>query len=70
MVKKETSIERLLHRIEGHFEEPRERTRTREEEVQTYGGKLWAEAAEREKLLVQAISDEETSERSLEDICK
>ena len=60
----------MLNRTEGHFEESRERTRIREEEVQTYRGKLWAEAAEREKLLIQAISNEETSERSLEDICK
>src|SRR3712207_7953026 len=51
--KRESSIERLLHRLEGHIEEERERIRVREEEVQAYRGELWAEAAEREKLLVR-----------------
>jgi len=68
--KRESSIERLLHRLEGHIEEERERIRVREEEVQAYRGELWAEAAEREKLLVRVVSEEETSERSLEEICK
>ena len=70
MDKRESSIERLLHRLEGHIEEERERIRVREEEVQAYRGELWAEAAEREKLLVRVVSEEETSERSLEEICK
>ncbi len=34
MDKRESSIERLLHRLEGHIEEERERIRVREEEVQ------------------------------------
>ncbi len=70
MGKTVTSIERLLHRIEGHTWEERESTRVREEEVQAYRGKLQAEEAEREKLLVQVGSDEETAQRSLEEICK
>jgi hypothetical protein len=68
--KKETSTERLLHKIEGHVEDWRESTRVREEEVQAYRGKLWAEVAEQERLLVRAVSDEEASERSLEEVCK
>ena len=43
---------------------------TREGEAQAYRDKLWAEAAEREKLLVRVVSDEEASERSVEEVCK
>jgi hypothetical protein len=68
--KREGFIERVLHRIERYIEEADERMRTREEEFEHYRETLWAEAAERERLLVRAVSEEEARERSLEEVAK
>ena len=67
---REGFIQRVLHRIERHVEEADERIRVREEEVEHYRETLWAEATERERLLVRVVSEEETRERSLEDVAK
>ncbi len=63
-------IERILHRIEDHVEEWRDRGRTRETELASHREKLWAEAAERQKLLAEAVADEETERASLEEMTK
>ena len=68
--KREGFIERVLHRIERYIEEADERIRGREEEFEHYRETLWAEAAERERLLVRAVSEEEARERSLEEVAK
>ncbi len=70
MDKREGFIERVLHKIERYVEEADERIRAREEELGHYRERLWAEAAERERLLVQTLNEEETRERSLEELAK
>jgi hypothetical protein len=70
MDKREGFIERVLHRIERHVEEADERRRVREEEIEHYRETLWAEAAERERLLVRVVDEEEVRERSLEEVAK
>jgi hypothetical protein len=67
---REGFIERVLHRIERRVEDASERMRSREEGFERYRETLWAEAAERERLLVQAVSEEEARERSLEEVAK
>ena len=63
-------IERVLHRIENRVEEASGKMRAREEEHEHYRETLWAEAAERERLLVLVVSEEEARERSLEEVAK
>lgn len=70
MTNGETSIERLLHRIEDHVEDWRGRMDSREKELQTHREMLWREAAEREKLLVQAVNEKESRQYSLEEAVK
>lgn len=70
MSERETSIERLLHRIEGHIEEWRGRMSDREAELQAHREMLLAEAAERERLLARTVSEEADRERSLEEAAK
>jgi hypothetical protein len=67
---REGFIKRVLHRIEKRVEEASERIRAREEGFERYRETLLAEAAERERLLVQAVSEEEARERSLEEVAK
>jgi DNA repair exonuclease SbcCD ATPase subunit len=67
---REGFIQRVLHRIERHVEEADERMRGREEELEHYRETLWAEATERERMLVRVVSEEETRERSLEEVEK
>jgi hypothetical protein len=68
--RREGFITGVLHRIERYIEEADERIRAREEEFEQYRETLWAEAAERERLLVRAVSGEEARERSLEEVAK
>jgi hypothetical protein len=63
-------IERILHRIEDHVEEWREQDRARKEETAAHREQLWAEAAERQKLLAEAVADEEAGRGSLEEITR
>ena len=70
MGRRETSIERLLHRIEGHMEDWRGRMSARETELQAHRERLLAEAAERERLLTRAGRDKVDPERSLEEAAK
>ena len=63
-------LQRIEERIEEHLEESRERERARETEAMTNREKLWAEAAQRQKLLAEAIADEEAERSSFEEITK
>ena len=67
---RETSIERLLHGIEGRIEEWRGRMSAREMEVQAHREQLLTEAAERERLLARAVGEKEDRERSFEEAAK
>jgi hypothetical protein len=56
--KRLSTIERIVHRIEEHIEEWRERDKALKEEAEANRDALWAEAAERERLLAEAIGQE------------
>lgn len=59
-------IERVLHRIEEHVEDWRRRDAARKTEAASHREELWAEAAERQKLLAEAVADREIPPASLE----
>jgi len=63
-------IERVLHRIEDHVEEWRNQDRAHKAEAEAHREKLWAEANQRQRLLAEAIADEEAGRSSLEEITK
>jgi hypothetical protein len=63
-------IERVLKKIEDRVEEYRARERVREAEVQAHRAELWAEAAERQRLLAEALAEGESDRASLEEITK
>jgi hypothetical protein len=63
-------IERVLQRVEDHVEEWRKQDRGRKAELAAHRRELWAEAAERERLLTESVSEEEARRGSLEDIAK
>jgi C4-type Zn-finger protein len=52
--KRVSTIERIVHRIEEHIEEWRERDKALKGEAEANRDALWAEAAERERLLAEA----------------
>ncbi|QIN78414.1 hypothetical protein GBA65_07610 [Rubrobacter marinus] len=62
--------ERILHRIEDHIDEWRRREGVREAELAEHRAKLWEEAAKREKLLAEAIGEEEARQTSVEDVVR
>jgi len=64
-----STIERIVHRIEEHIEEWRERDKALKGEAEANRDALWAEAAERERLLAEAIG-EETGRGSAEGLAK
>ena len=70
MTDRQSFIERILYGIETRVEHWREESKTRQAEVEANRSHLWAEAAEREKFLKEAISEEEGRERLLEDVTK
>lgn len=63
-------IERVLHRIEEHVEDWRRQDAARRNEAASHREELWAEAAERQKLLAEAVADGETLPASLEEMTK
>ncbi len=63
-------IERILRRIEDRVEEYRTQERTRQAEMEAHRAQLWAEAAERQRLLAEAIAEGEAHRSSLEEITK
>ncbi len=61
-------IERVLHRIEEHLEDWRKRDAALQAEADASRGRLWAEAAERERLLAEAVGAEEARRESIEEL--
>ena len=63
-------IERILHRIEEHVENWRKQDAALKAEADAIRSQLWAEAAERERLLAEAVGKEETRRESIEELTK
>ena len=63
-------IKRILQRVEEHIEEWRQRDAAHAAEADAFRGLLWAEAAERERLLAEAMSEEEARRESIEELTK
>jgi hypothetical protein len=63
-------IERVLHRIEERLEDWREGEAALQAEADASRSRLWAEAAERERLLAEAVGAEETRRESIEELTK
>jgi hypothetical protein len=63
-----SAIERVLHRIEEHLEDWRKRDAALQAEADASRGRLWAEAAERERLLAEAVGAEEARRESIEEL--
>jgi ABC-type Fe2+-enterobactin transport system substrate-binding protein len=65
-----SAIERILNRIEEHIEDWRRRDSALQAEADASRSRLWAEAAERERLLAEAVGAEEERRESIEDLTK
>jgi hypothetical protein len=63
-------IESVLRRIEERVARGREEQRARETEVEAHRDEVWAEAAERERLLAETVEGEESRQRSVAEICR
>jgi hypothetical protein len=63
-----SAIERVLHRIEEHLEDWRKRDAALQAEADASRSRLWAEAAERERLLAEAVGAEEARRESIEEL--
>ena len=61
-------IERILHRIEDYLEDWRKRESAFQAEADEGRSRLWAEAAERERLLAEAVGAEEERRKSIEEL--
>jgi hypothetical protein len=65
MSRVENFIERTVHNIEQRIQQFREEEAARQTQLREHRNMLWAEAAEREKLLAEYIGDEESRELSV-----
>jgi hypothetical protein len=65
-----SAIERILNRIEEHIEDWRKRDSALQAEADASRSRLWDEAAERERLLAEAVGAEETRRESIEELTK
>jgi hypothetical protein len=63
-------MERILQKIEEHVEEWRRRDADLQAEADASRSRLWAEAAERERLLAEAVGAEEAQRESIEELTK
>ena len=63
-------IERVLRRIEDRVEEYRTQERGRQAEMEAHRAELWAEAAERQRLLAEAVAEGEADRSSLEEMTR
>src|SRR5829696_6045963 len=63
-----SAVERMLHRIEEHIEDWRKRDSALQAEADASRGRLWAEAAERERLLAEAVGAEEARRESIDEL--
>ncbi len=68
--RRESFIERVVHRVEEHIEEWRKRDAARAAEAEANRDQLWAAAAERERMLAEIIGDEEAQRVSAEEAMK
>ena len=64
--KRESMIEKILHRAEGGIEEWRRRDQARQAEAEADRDKLWAEAKEREELLADGAREAESLRGSVQ----
>src|SRR5215217_6299192 len=69
-VQRTSTIERILNRIEEHIEDWRRRDSALQAEADASRSRLWAEAAERERLLAEAVGAEEARRESIEELTK
>ena len=60
----------ILHRIEERLEDWRKREAALQAEADASRSRLWAEAAERERLLAEAVGAEEARRESIEELTK
>jgi ABC-type Fe2+-enterobactin transport system substrate-binding protein len=65
-----SAIERILNRIEEHIEDWRRRDSALQAEADASRSRLWAEAAERERLLAEAVGAEEERREPIEELTK
>jgi ABC-type Fe2+-enterobactin transport system substrate-binding protein len=65
-----SAIERILNRIEEHIEDWRKRDSVLQAEADASRSRLWAEAAERERLLAEAVGAEESRRESMEELTR
>src|ERR687897_246069 len=65
-----SAIKRMLHRIEEYLEDWRKRDSALQAEADASRSRLWAEAAERERLLAEAVGAEEARRKSIEELTK
>jgi hypothetical protein len=65
-----SAIERILQRIEEHIEDWRRRDSALQAEADASRSQLWAEAAERERLLAEAVGAEEARRESIEELTR
>ena len=68
--RRESMIERVVHRVEEHIEEWRRRDAARHAEADAHRDQLWAAAAERERMLAELIGEEEANRASAEVVMK
>ena len=68
--KRQSTMERVLQRIERHVQEWRDQEMTRAAEVEAHRAELWEEARERQRLLAEALAGEESRQPTLEEITK
>jgi IS30 family transposase len=63
-------IERIVQRVEEHIEDWRRRDAARAAEADANRDQLWAVAAERERMLAELVSEEESRRESVEEVMK
>ena len=63
-------LKRILKRVEEHVEDWRKQDAVLKAEADAMRGQMWAEAAERERLLAEAMESEEDGRASIEDLTK
>ncbi len=69
-MQKQSRLERIIHGIEERIEDWRTEDSTRKMEAEANREMLWAEAAEREKMLADAINEEEAQREPVEEVTK
>lgn len=68
--RRESMIERIVRGIEDRIEESREQYKARHTEAEANRNALWVEAAERERLLAEAVGEEEARRGTVEEVAK